>query len=83
MSLCFGLIFDAWNFYISFLNSIIFSICFVFVLRTSDIKPVIALPYEPKNWNTRNVMKILGKVSLLEMNDITWQLGAGKIQFCM
>lgn len=39
---------------------------------------MIALPYDPKNWNTRNVMRILGKVSLLEMNDITWQLGAGE-----
>lgn len=71
----------------NFLHSIFefnyFSICCVFLLRTSEIKPVIALPYEPKNWNTRNVMKILGKVSLLEMNDITWQLGAGKIQFEM
>lgn len=43
----------------------------------AGIKPLIALPYEPKNWNTRNVMKILGKVSMLGMDDITWQLGAG------
>ncbi|XP_031633339.1 uncharacterized protein LOC116347073 [Contarinia nasturtii] len=46
------------------------------ILRIAGIKPVIALPYDPNNWNTRNVMRILGKVSLLEMNDITWQLGA-------
>lgn len=48
------------------------------VMRSAGIKPVMALPYDPKRWNTRNVMRILGKVSQLEMNDITWQLGAGK-----
>lgn len=47
----------------------------------ADIKPVIALPYDSKNWNTRNVMKILGKVSMLGMDDITWQLGAGELRF--
>lgn len=45
--------------------------------RSAGIRPVIALPYNPARWNTRNVMRILGKISMLEMNDITWQLGAG------
>lgn len=52
-----------------------------FSIRSADIKPIIALPYNATKWNTRNVMRILGKVSKLEMNDIIWQLGAGNFFF--
>lgn len=51
--------------------------------RSADIKLVIALPYDPLNWNTRNVMRILRKISLLDMNDITWQLGTGNFIFIL
>lgn len=48
------------------------------ICRSAGIRPVIALPYDKfGNWNTRNVMRILGKISKLDMNDITWQLGGG------
>lgn len=46
----------------------------------ADISPIIALPYDPVNWNTRNVIQMLGKFASLGMDHITWQLGSGN--FC-
>lgn len=47
------------------------------VFSSMDSTPVIALPYNSKNWNTHQTIKILGASNELGFQNCTWQLGTG------
>lgn len=56
-----------------------FSLPFLsFSFRSENLKLVVPLPYDSKNWNPREVIKMLGKFSKIEMDNVIWQLGEGE-----
>lgn len=46
-------------------------------MRLTNLQPIIALPYNPNNWNPRDVIKVLGIADKLGIKDCIWQLGSG------
>lgn len=53
------------------------------VYRSMQSKPVVALPYEPKQWNIRQTIQILGASNKLGLRDCIWQLGSGMMAFLL
>lgn len=50
---------------------------FLSMFRLMDLKPIIALPYNPKKWNARQAIQILDASNSLGFEECIWQLGSG------
>lgn len=50
---------------------------FLGCFRSHDLKLVMPLPYDPKKWNPREVIRMLVRFSKIDMDNVMWQLGSG------
>lgn len=48
-------------------------------IKSSGLKPIFTLNYNPQTWQPRNALRMLTLANSLEIKDCIWQLGSGKL----